>query len=77
MDPFFDEKDLITGSRRRNELKELKISKTYYIQEIAKEQKALEELRTDPAAIEKFAREKYLMKRDNEELFLIRNAEKD
>jgi len=74
---FFDEKDLIAGSRRQSELKELKAGKAYYTQEIAKEQKALEELRSDPAAIEKFAREKYGMKRENEELFLVQKAEKD
>ena len=31
----------------------------------------MNELRTNPANLEKFAREKYLMKKDNEEIFVI------
>jgi cell division protein FtsB len=31
----------------------------------------LESLKKNPATIEKYAREKYLMKKDNEDLFLI------
>ena len=74
---FFDENDLILKGRRNAELRELKQSKAFYIQEIAKERKALEELKSNPAAIEKFAREQYMMKRDNEELFIIEKAEKE
>lgn len=74
---FFDENDLILQSRRKDELKELKASKAYYISEIEKERKALEELRSNPAAIEKFAREQYMMKRDNEDLFVIEKPEKN
>jgi cell division protein FtsB len=74
---FFDENDLILQGRRKAELRELKQSKAFYIQEIAKERKALEELKSNPAAIEKFAREQYMMKRDNEELFIIEKAEKE
>lgn len=68
---FFDAKDLITQRERSNELKELKESKAWFQAEISKERKALEELKSDPAAIEKYAREKYLMKRENEDLFII------
>jgi len=74
---FFDENDLMLQSRRKAELKELKASKAYYQKEIEKERKTLEELRSDPAAIEKFAREQYMMKRDNEELFLIERHQKN
>ena len=72
---FFDEKDVFTQRDRRGELDEMKQSKEYFIREIAREQKALEELKSDPAAIEKYARENYLMKRDNEDLFLIHTPE--
>jgi cell division protein DivIC len=72
---FFDSKDLITQYQRKKELTTLRKSKSYYEKEIASESKMLEELKSNPAAIEKFAREKYLMKRDNEELFLIRKPE--
>lgn len=74
---FFDAKDILTQHERTKELHEMQQSKAYYTAEIAKERKALEELKSNPAAIEKYAREKYLMKRDNEDLFIIQKADKD
>ncbi|HVT85481.1 MAG TPA: septum formation initiator family protein [Chitinophagaceae bacterium] len=68
---FFDKNDLFTQLARRHELKELQQSKQYYSSQIAIERKELEELKNDPATLEKYAREKYLMKRDNEDLFLV------
>jgi cell division protein DivIC len=68
---FFDKNDLFTQAGRRKELKELQQSKRYYTSQIAVERKELEGLKTNPAAVEKLAREKYLMKRDNEDLFLV------
>lgn len=68
---FLDKNDLFTQMDRNKELKELKQSKLYYSTQIATERKELEGLKNDPAVLEKYAREKYLMKRDNEEIFLI------
>jgi len=53
------------------ELKELQVSKAWYQKEIAKESIEAEQLKTNPATIEKYARENYLMKRDNEDIFLV------
>lgn len=68
---FFDKNDIFTQISRNKELKELQKRKTYYTTQIAAERKESEALKTNPAAVEKLAREKYLMKRDNEELFLV------
>ena len=68
---FLDKNDFFTQLDRRKELRELQQSKRYYTTQIATERKDLEALKTNPAAVEKLAREKYLMKRDNEELFLV------
>jgi len=68
---FFDKNDLFTQLSRRHELKALQQSKQYYTSNIEAERKELEQLKTNPAILEKYAREKYLMKRDNEELFII------
>lgn len=68
---FFDVKDVVSQMDRRNELGDLQKSKQYYIEQIAEERKSLEELKSNPAVIEKYAREKYLMKRDNEDVFII------
>jgi len=69
---FFDARDFITSHfREKGELQKLEKSKKYYEQQIAATKQELDQLRTDPAVLEKYAREKYLMKRDNEDLFLI------
>lgn len=70
---FFDDRDLITTHfRHTDELRKLEQSKKYYQQQIATTKIELDQLRTNPATIEKYAREKYLMKRDGEDVFLIR-----
>lgn len=74
---FFDSRDMISQRERSQELQQLQQSRAYYMAEIAKERKALKELKTNPVAIEKYAREKYLMKRDNEDLFIIQVPEKE
>ena len=68
---FFDKNDVFTQSARNKQLKELQNSKQYYTDKIAAERKDLEQLKSNPGTLEKYAREKYLMKRDNEDLFLI------
>jgi len=69
---FFDTRDVITTHfRQRGELNRLQESKAYYQQEIDKTRKELEQLRSDPKVLEKYAREKYRMKKDNEDLFVI------
>lgn len=68
---FFDEKDVFTMSHHRHELKELQQSKEYYTLSINTEETELENLKNSPATLEKYAREKYDMKRDNEDLFLV------
>ena len=70
---FFDKNDVFTQRERRKELKALQESKAYYTEEITKEKKVSQELRSNPAAIEKYAREHYLMKRDNEDIFIIQD----
>ena len=69
---FFDARDFITSHfREKGELQKLEKSKKYYEQQIAATKLELDQLRTNPAVLEKYAREKYLMKRDKEDLFLI------
>lgn len=70
---FIDDRDFITTHFRHvEELKKLEASKKYYQEQIAATRKELDQLKSNPETIEKYAREKYLMKRDNEDVFLIR-----
>lgn len=69
----FDDRDIITTHfRHTRELKELTQSKKYYEEQIAGTREELRQLKQNDATIEKYAREKYFMKRDNEDLFVIR-----
>lgn len=68
---FLDKNDVFTQLSRKKELRELEKSKAHYTTQIAAERKELEALKTNPATLEKYAREKYLMKKDNEEVFIV------
>ena len=72
---FFDKNDLFAQLERRKELQELNKSKDFYTEQIEQERRFSKELKENPATIEKFAREKYFMKRDGEDLFLVEPAE--
>jgi cell division protein FtsB len=73
---FFDKNDMFTQLQRRSDLNALKQSKAYFEKQIAENRKFSKDLQFNASAIEKYAREKYLMKRDNEDLFIIQPLEK-
>ena len=68
---FFDRNDLFTQWDRKEELEKLEISKVYYETEIENTKKDLMELNNNPVILEKFAREKFYLKRPNEQVFLV------
>ena len=69
---FIDDRDLLANYHRHKQLNDLEQSAAYYRQEIEKTKTELNQLKTDAATLEKYAREKYLMKRDNEDLYIIK-----
>ncbi|MEO6813685.1 MAG: septum formation initiator family protein [Ginsengibacter sp.] len=68
---FFDRNDIPLQLRRVQELRDLKQSEKNMALLITNTQKELELLKTNPATLEKYAREKYLMKKDNEDLYIV------
>ncbi len=52
------------------EIKDLENEKEYYKNEIEKDKKAIKELSTEEG-VERMAREKYYMKKDNEDIYII------
>ncbi len=68
---FFDKNDFYTQYQRNTELKELLQSKAFYLAEIDSERNELEQLKSNPLTLEKYAREKFYMKRDKEDVFLV------
>ncbi|MEJ7694631.1 septum formation initiator family protein [Daejeonella sp.] len=68
---FFDRNDLMSQYEYRQQLTKLEAEKEFYTIESGKTVKDLTELTTDRSKLEKFAREKYLMKKENEDVFVI------
>ena len=68
---FFDRNDLLSRYANMRQLKRLRQDKMYYKQKIEENRKDMIELKTNPKNLEKFAREKYLMKKDNEDVFVF------
>jgi cell division protein FtsB len=68
---FFDKNDLFSQYQYHQQVSKLQEEKGFYQKETAKVVKDLDELSSDPKKLEKFAREKYLMKKDNEDVFVI------
>jgi len=68
---FFDSNNILTRKKMQQKLDELNQEKEFYLDEIRRDSTLLNQLMTDSTKLEKFAREKYLMKRDKEDLFLV------
>ena len=69
---FFDPKDLFSDFERRNKLDDLQKSEQHLKNLITESNKELYLLKNNAQSIEKYAREKYLMKKDNEDLFIVK-----
>jgi cell division protein FtsB len=74
---FFDKNDLFSQYQYHHQLSKLKQERDFYQKETAKVNKDLDELTSNKEKLEKFAREKYLMKKDNEDVFVIVNDKKN
>jgi len=68
---FFDQESFIDQIRLSSTLNNLENQKTYYEDEIVNTREAINILENDTAHLEKYAREKYYMKKDNEDIFVI------
>lgn len=73
---FLDKNDFLSTMERNRELRELELSREHYQKELIELQRIKTNLETDPVVIEKLAREKYLMKRENEDIFLTEDLTK-
>jgi cell division protein FtsB len=66
-----DKNNIIAQFKLVGDLNDLRDKKEYYLKEIEKDKQATYELNTNKKTLEKFAREKYLLKKENEDIFLI------
>lgn len=68
---LFDKNNLISQIDLAKKLHKLKENKNYYLKEIKEDSIKIHKLLTSPENLEKFARERYNMKRDSEDIYLI------
>lgn len=68
---FLDSNDFISRYKLTAKLRSLQNEKEYYIEKISEVEKDRAELMGTRELLEKFAREKYLMKKNTEDIFIV------
>ena len=68
---FIDSNDFYSQYKKQRKLRELEQQKAYYALKIREVEKDREELLSNNELLEKFAREKYLMKKESEDLYIL------
>jgi len=68
---FFDSFNIVERVKLSRQLRQSREELSYYNTEIVEIKRQLDELLVNDATAEKFARERYLMKRENEDVFVI------
>jgi cell division protein DivIC len=74
---FFDSNDLYTQIKQTAKLEGLEDEKEFYQEKIEEVKADREELLSNDELLEKFARENYLMKKPQEDLYVIVSSEKE
>ena len=69
---FIDDYNLIKQYQIKKNIKDIKTQKLYYLNKIKSDSSRLHDLKNNKKEQEKFAREKFLMKKENEDIFIIR-----
>ncbi len=74
---FFDQNSLIERKDAMQKKSQLEADKSFFLERIEEDKARMNELLSDDKNLEKFAREKYLMKKKNEDIFIIIEEEED
>jgi len=74
---FIDKFDIITQIKMNKEFKQLKEQQEFYKSEVEKDSTIIYNLNNNPEEQERFARERFLMKKDNEDLYIVREKKKN
>lgn len=67
---FIDDNSYLVHRKLDHEINDLESTISFYKKKIAEDKATIKELQ-DSLQLERFAREKYLMKKDNEDIYLI------
>jgi len=68
---LFDNNNLIDRYHDIRNLRQLQQDREYYLNKIDEDTRKLNELKTNNENLEKFAREQYYMKKDDEDIYII------
>ena len=68
---IFDQNSLLFRHKLSSRIEQMKKQKELYTKEIEDNKRKIEELQSSPENLEKFAREEYLMKKENEVIFVV------
>lgn len=68
---FFDSHSFFRQWRTHRELRDLRQQKEFYLEEIEHDSLAIDRLKNDPDAMERYAREQYWMKKEGEDIYII------
>jgi cell division protein FtsB len=68
---FFDNDNFFTQMERGRQLRQNREGIVYFTKQISDSRQFTDDLKLDPEKLEKYARERYKMKKDNEDQFLI------
>lgn len=68
---FIDDNSILFLRKNVNRVKEYRVEKAYFQEKIRKDSIHLQEMKANAKNLEKFAREEFLMKKKNEDIFLI------
>jgi cell division protein FtsB len=68
---FFDQNDWMTQQETKKQLQDTKDHIQFLTAQTEEMEEDLKRLQSDPQRLEQFAREKYRMKKDNEDLYVI------
>jgi cell division protein FtsB len=68
---FFDQNNAVDRIKMSTEIRQLEEDREYYLEQIQKDSANLSELTTNKENLEKYAREQFLMKKKNEDVFVV------
>lgn len=74
---FLDKNDLVSNFRTTRKVNALQAEKKYYIEKIDEIKKERKTLFGNPELLEKYAREKYLMKKPSEDIYIVEEKKEE
>ena len=74
---LFDSNNILDRMKDIRSLRQLERDEVYYLEKIKTDSARLQELITNDENLEKFAREQYLMKKENEDIFIVIDKSKE